>query len=72
VRRKVSGGMIGTGAGEVRRKVSNGELATARRAVGDERGREREVRREVSAPTSTANTGGTVRGAGAGARRVRS
>ncbi|KAK4038146.1 hypothetical protein C8A01DRAFT_37916 [Parachaetomium inaequale] len=72
VRRKVSGGMAGTG--ELRRKVSNGELAagTARRAAGDERGREREVRREVSAPTSTANTGGTLRGAGAGARRVRS
>jgi hypothetical protein len=58
----------------VRRKVSSGELMGGRRvgASGEERGREREVRREVSAPTAggAARTG-TARGVSA-VRRVRS
>jgi hypothetical protein len=78
VRRKVSGGSA-TGevrrkvsGQELRRKVSNGEIGTAggRRVAGEDRGREREVRREVSAPTAA--TGGAVRRGVSGARRVRS
>ncbi|KAH6848135.1 hypothetical protein B0I37DRAFT_415813 [Chaetomium sp. MPI-CAGE-AT-0009] len=68
VRRKVSGG--GPGAAEVRRKASGDLAATARRAAGDERGRERDVRREVSAPS--AGAAGTGRASAAGVRRVRS
>lgn len=79
VRRKVSGGSATSevrrkaSGQELRRKVSNGELGTAggRRVVaGEERGREREVRREVSAPTAA--TGGGVRRGVSGVRRVRS
>jgi hypothetical protein len=74
VRRKVSG--EGTSSMAVRRKVSSGELMGGRRVGGagsEERGREREVRREVSAPTAGGAVGrtGTVRGVSA-VRRVRS
>ncbi|KAK3293602.1 uncharacterized protein B0H64DRAFT_364322 [Chaetomium fimeti] len=71
VRRKVSGS--GPGGAEVRRKVSGDLGATARRAVGgEERGRERDVRREVSAPTAS-GAAGTIRGSTAGGvRRIRS
>ncbi len=66
-RRKVSGG-TGAGAAEVRRKAS-GELGgTTRRE--EIRGREREVRREVSAPT--AGAGGAGRRGVSAVRRVRS
>ncbi|KAK4102489.1 hypothetical protein N658DRAFT_515182 [Parathielavia hyrcaniae] len=79
VRRKVSGNSETGGGGVVRRKVSSGELVGGRRVYGggggsgaEERGREREVRREVSAPTAAAaGRNGTVRGMSA-VRRVRS
>lgn len=68
--RKVSGG---AGAGEGRRKVSGevpGSSAGVRRGMGgEERGREREVRREVSAPTTG---GAAVKRGVSGVRRVRS
>ncbi|KAK4121849.1 hypothetical protein N657DRAFT_599972 [Parathielavia appendiculata] len=80
-RRMISGGGGGGEAagGVVRRKVSSGELVSGRRIYGgevEERGREREVRREVSAPTPAGGAAavartGTVRGLSA-ARRVRS
>ncbi|KAH6621528.1 hypothetical protein B0J18DRAFT_229127 [Chaetomium sp. MPI-SDFR-AT-0129] len=67
VRRKVSAGTSqGSAAAEgVRRKVSSGEL----------RGRDRDVRREVSAPSATGHTAATAARAAAGVgggRRIRS
>lgn len=81
VRRKVSGSS-GAATGDVRRKVSgsgsqaevrrkaSGDLAgTVRRAGGgDERGRERDVRREPRPPSAAAS----ARGASGGVRRIRS
>ncbi|KAK4152603.1 hypothetical protein C8A00DRAFT_16093 [Chaetomidium leptoderma] len=73
VRRKASsGGLNGNSGGAGGRRVGSREGASS---VATVRGRERDVRREVSAPTTaTAATtsGGTVRGAAAAGRRVRS
>ena len=67
VRRKVSGG--GPPGTEVRRKASGDLSGTMRRAAGgDERGRERDVRREPRPPSAAAS----ARGASGGVRRIRS